>query len=57
MLCAVASLHVLRAFVMHALDKNSSAQANYSGTLLSILCAIDFWSHVFVKVKSSGTVK
>ena len=56
MLRAVASLHTLRAFEMHALDKNSQARANYSGTLLSILRAVAFCSRVFVKFKSSGTV-
>ena len=56
MLRAIASLGALRAFVMRALDKNSQAQANYSGALLSILRAVAFCSHVFGKFKSGGTV-
>ena len=56
MLRAVASLHALRAFVMRAPDKNSRAQANYSGAFLSILRAVAFCTRVFVKFKMSGTV-
>ena len=56
MLRAVASLHALRAFVMRALDKNSQVRVNYSGALLSILRAVAFCSHVYVKFKLSGAV-
>ena len=41
---------------MRALDKNSRAQANYSGAILSILRAVAFCTRVFVKFKSSSTV-
>ena len=51
MLHAAASLHALRAFVMHAPDKNSRARVNYSGEFLSILCAIAFCTRVFESLK------
>ena len=56
MLRAVASLHLLRAFVMRAPDKNLRVQANYLGALLLILRAVAFCTRVFVKFKSSSTV-
>ena len=56
MLRAVASLHALQAFVMRAPDKNLQARANYSRAFLSILRAVVFCTHVFVKFKTSGTV-
>ena len=56
MLRAVASLHALQAFVMRAPNKNSRARANYSVAFLSILREVAFYTRVFVKFKTSGTV-
>ena len=49
-------LHVLRAFIMRALEKNSRARASYLGALLCIMRAVAFCARAFVKFKSSGTV-